>query len=199
MDKTSTLLSKVKINIPKKSADKIGVDCSSVKYRCGKFDKEHGEYVIGNNKRLHFLKRTFSTASEDDVLKKGVFWNGNKYLKLEKEELIPSTFSGKMKATTFVLGDKVDAEIELDLEFKSGVLLNHTATVNEKDNSERKEQTEKVKQAVINKMKKESTFSYKLIKLVVKNPLLFVVHSINYILSFVYDFFVSIERKINKI
>ena len=195
----NTIQSKIRLDISNEILDKLGVRTRDIKFESNSVQGKTGDFVIDDDKKLCHIQVEYENVGDDDVLKSGVFWNGNEYSRVANTDLVGLNYGGDIQAKAFVIGKDADADIIANFKFRLGILMNQDIQVNLIDNSTRKQESERIKQIVIDRETKKNKLSYRIISMCFRKPLVEVVKFIRTGVAILQDILWGIERKLNKI
>lgn len=195
----NTIQSKIRLDISNEILDKLGVRTRDIKFESNSVQGKTGDFVIDDDKKLCHIQVEYENVGDDDVLKSGVFWNGNEYSRVANTDLVGLNYDGDIQAKAFVIGKDADADIIANFKFRLGILMNQDIQVNLIDNSTRKQESERIKQIVIDRETKKNKLSYRIISMCFRKPLVEVVKFIRTGVAILQDILWGIERKLNKI
>ena len=189
---------KCELDIPKSDKIKIDADLNEVTFLCDSIQGKFGEFLIRSNGELCHNVTEYEIVSDKELGSPGVIWNGAEYARIKSTDWARVNYSGQLKIETQIISKTMDASIKINFEFTNGYVIEHTPEVVLIDNTERLAHDEKIKKLAINHAKKLNSRTYKILELLIKKPLIAILHGIGYIGSYIQDITWKLERKLNK-
>ncbi len=189
---------KYKLNLTEEEKNSIERDWEKITFLCDPILGKVGEFLIRGNGELCHNVTEFEKVDDSEIGEPGVIWNGTGYARIKSTEWVHVNFSGKLKIESQIIAKTSDADIKIEFELRQGYVVDHTPNVVLIDNTDRLEHDKKIKQLAIIKAKKYNSNSYKMYNLILRKPLIKLLHGVGYTGSYIQDIAWKLEKKLNK-
>jgi len=189
---------KKELDISGDATEKLGIEWSDATFLIDPVDGQTGEFLIKEDSRLCYRKTVTEKVDASEVGQPGVIWGGTGYTRIVSSEWEPMTYSGNLNIKATILGDKSDADVEIDLGVENGYAIKHDVKLDLVDNAPRKEHDKRIKKCAIKRAQKMNTRTYRVYDTLVRKPVRCVSRVVGYIGSVIQELAWKIERKLNK-
>ena len=176
---------KCKYNLDLSEEEKSSIDreFETITFLCDPILGKVGEFLIRGNGELCHNVTEFEKVKSDEIGEPGVVWNGSDYARIKSTEWERLDYTG---------------EFTIEFSFEKGYVVSHKPTIVLIDNQQRLEHDQKIKQLAIDRVNRLNSKSYKVYDMIIRKPLIKVLHGIGYLGSLIQDVAWKLERKLNK-
>lgn len=191
---------KCKYNLDLSEEEKSSIDreFETITFLCDPILGKVGEFLIRGNGELCHNVTEFEKVKSDEIGEPGVVWNGSDYARIKSTEWERLDYTGEFTIESQIISKITDADIKIEFSFEKGYVVSHKPTIVLIDNQQRLEHDQKIKQLAIDRVNRLNSKSYKVYDMIIRKPLIKVLHGIGYLGSLIQDVAWKLERKLNK-